>query len=345
MITHYDEKIAKTEEEVQALLEKQQQLHESVPKEKYAAKEIAAAELTEIFGHPLNTYVRENRVLAALIEKTREKLAAGLSVDEELTEMRQVSIHYASKGDLLYPLLDAKYDITGPSGFLWTEDDEIRDELRSLDKESEHGEEWKDRLLDVMSRAEQMISKEEGILFPICAVNFTPEEWKGIYRDSMDYATCFGIDRAVWEEVEAESDTVLESEPADSDEIVLPGGHMTTDQLRALLNTIPAEITFVDDQNINRFFNEGPKAFKRPSMAIDREVWTCHPPKVEPMVRAIIDDFRTGKRDEVPVWMEKNGRTVLVRYIAVRDTEGNYVGTLEYVQDMEFAKEHFAKQK
>ena len=120
---------------------------------------------------------------------------------------------------------------------------------------------------------------------------------------------------------------------------------MTTDQLRALLNTIPAEITFVDDQNINRFFNEGPKAFKRPSMAIDREVWTCHPPKVEPMVRAIIDDFRTGKRDEVPVWMEKNGRTVLVRYIAVRDTEGNYVGTLEYVQDMEFAKEHFAKQK
>ena len=130
MITHYDEKIAKTEEEVQALLEKQQQLHESVPKEKYAAKEIAAAELTEIFGHPLNTYVRENRVLAALIEKTREKLAAGLSVDEELTEMRQVSIHYASKGDLLYPLLDAKYDITGPSGFLWTEDDEIRDELR-----------------------------------------------------------------------------------------------------------------------------------------------------------------------------------------------------------------------
>ena len=78
-------------------------------------------------------------------------------------------------------------------------------------------------------------------------------------------------------------------------------------------------------------------------MAIDREVWTCHPPKVEPMVRAIIADFRSGKRDEVPVWMEKNGRTMLVRYMAVRDEEGNYVGTLEYVQDMEFAKEHFCK--
>jgi DUF438 domain-containing protein len=128
-------------------------------------------------------------------------------------------------------------------------------------------------------------------------------------------------------------------------EIVLPGGHMTLEQLRALLNTIPGEITFVDDRNINRFFNEGPKAFKRPSMAIDREVWTCHPPKVEPMVRAIIDDFRKNRRDEVPVWMEKNGRCTLVRYMAVRDTEGNYVGTLEFVQDMEFAKEHFEKTK
>lgn len=340
--THYDEKIARTEAEVQMLLEKQQQLHESVPRDKYIAKEAAYAELTDIQGHPLNTYVRENRVLAALIERTRDKIAAGQDAGAELKEMRQVSIHYASKGDLLYPLLDAGYDITGPSGFLWTEDDEIRDEMAALEKEAMHDEEWNNRLLNVIARAEQMISKEENILFPICAVNFTPEEWKGIYRDSMDYDTCFGVEKAVWEEVESEGSGNGHA-AITSDEIVLPGGHMTAYQLRALLNTIPAEITFVDDQSINRFFNEGPKVFKRPAMAIDREVWTCHPPKVEPMVRAIIDDFRTGKRDEVPVWMEKNGRSVLVRYIAVRDTEGRYVGTLEYVQDMEIAKEHFTK--
>ena len=341
--THYDEKIARTEAEAQALLEKQQQLHESVPKDKYIAKEATCAELTDIPGHPLNTYVRENRALADLIEKTREMIAAGQDAGEALKEMRQVSIHYASKGDLLYPLLDARYDITGPSGFLWTEDDEIRNELALLAKEAAHDEAWNNKLLDVMTRAEQMISKEENILFPICAVNFTPEEWKGIYRDSMDYGTCFGVEKAIWDEAEREG-VVHEPAMETSGEIVLPGGHMTLEQLRALLNAIPAEITFVDDQNMNRFFNEGPKVFKRPAMAIDREVWTCHPPKVEPMVRAIIEDFRTGKRDEVPVWMEKNGRSVLVRYIAVRDTDGNYVGTLEYVQDMEAAKAHFSKQ-
>ena len=81
--------------------------------------------------------------------------------------------------------------------------------------------------------------------------------------------------------------------------------------------------------------------FKRPGMAIDREVFSCHPPKIEAMVRAIIDDFRTGRRDIVPVWMEKGGRSMLVRYMAVRDAQRNYLGTVEVVEDMEFAKEHF----
>jgi len=124
-------------------------------------------------------------------------------------------------------------------------------------------------------------------------------------------------------------------------EIVMPGGHLTIEQLTALLNTIPLEISFVDTDNINRFFNEGPKVFKRPSMAIDRDVFSCHPPKIEPMVRQIIDDFRNNRRDDVSVWMEKGGRTMLVKYLAVRDKTGKYIGTVELVQDMEFAKEHF----
>ena len=78
-------------------------------------------------------------------------------------------------------------------------------------------------------------------------------------------------------------------------------------------------------------------------MAIDREVFSCHPPKIEPMVRSIIADFRSGKRDSVPIWMEKGGRVMLVKYMAVRDKKGNYLGTVELVQDMEFAREYFSK--
>ena len=78
-------------------------------------------------------------------------------------------------------------------------------------------------------------------------------------------------------------------------------------------------------------------------MAIGREVFSCHPPKIEQRVRGIIDEFREGKLDKVPVWMEKNGKTMLVTYMAVRNKDNEYLGTMELVQDMEFAKEHFAK--
>lgn len=118
---------------------------------------------------------------------------------------------------------------------------------------------------------------------------------------------------------------------------------MTVEQLEAILNTIPLEITFVDTDNINRYFNEGSKVFKRPGMELDREVFSCHPPKIEQQVRRIIGEFREGTLDKVPIWMDKNGRTMLVTYMAVRDREGMYLGTMELVQDMEFAKDYFQK--
>ena len=70
---------------------------------------------------------------------------------------------------------------------------------------------------------------------------------------------------------------------------------------------------------------------------------SCHPPKFNPMVRAIIDDFRIGNRDCVDVWNSRDGQPVLVKYMAVRDKENNYVGTLECVQPMGFAEKHFCK--
>ena len=353
---------------------------------------------------------------------------------EELAKLRSFIVHYAKKGDLLYPLLKVKYDISGPSQVMWTVDDEIRDTLGELNRELSEkskgvralrntGEDWDDEeeeyirskaeiaesilnsfflknYLAVRNRMEEMIYKEENILFPMCALQFQKEEWIQIYFDSKDYEACFSVENASWKEAEETGNTPEkwraaesagnsereksgketseehsgdvhaaelpqgagkmledllrrveslegksgnrgESPSARDGEIIMPGGHLKKNELIAMLNTLPVEITFVDKDNINRFFNEGPKVFKRPQMAIDREVFSCHPPKVEPMVRMIIGNFRDGKEDEVPIWMEKGGKPFLVRYMAVRDKEQNYVGTLEAVTDMTEVKEHF----
>ena len=322
-------------------------------------------------------------------------------------------MHYAKKGDLLYPHLNARYGIAGPSAVMWTADDEIRDELGALCKALQKGREaaeqrateskgreaaeqnavdcrgketaeqettgskkmadkslqwdvkWLERLQKVLMRAEEMIYKENHILFPNCAVNFTEEDWMGIYRDAKDYADCLGVHGEVWEEAEnwlrkekEAKKTVFkgtkDGQASEGEEdragsnftdgvIHMPGGHMTIRQLTALLNTIPLEISFIDAEDRNCYFNEGPKVFKRAQMALGRSVFTCHPPKVETMVRRIIGEFREGTLDRVPVWMDKGGRTMLVIYMAVRDESGEYMGTMELVQDMEFAKEHFGK--
>ena len=315
--------------------EEEMKKRQSFEQKEYGNKSQQAQELEQIEGHPLYTLTKENQALLKLLQQF-----AGSEDENLLSIIGQFAVHYAKKGDLLYPHLKVKYGIAGPSDVMWTVDDEIRDEYSALMRESQRGDEWNKRLRAVLKRIEEMVHKEQNILFPICAVNFTKEEWMGIYRDAKDYIVCFGVEDIHWQEAE---DQEIVRENSGKDEIVLPGGHMTLEQLTALLNTVPLEITFIDVDNINRFFNEGPKVFKRPGMALDREVFSCHPPKIEPMVRAIIDDFRHGRKDRVPVWMEKGGRTMLVTYMAVRDKTGKYVGTAEFVQDMEFAKEHFGK--
>ncbi len=336
-----EERIANTEKEVMAsALRKQEQeeMEKLQSQEEYSDKDLKAQELEGVVGHPLYTFTLENAQFENLLSAYKES-----QDDSLLPSIREISIHYAKKGDLLYPLLKVRYGISGPSEVMWTVDDEIRDELKKLSKIEKHDEIWKARLEKVLNRAEEMVYKEQNILLPICAVNFSEEDWYGVYRDSKDYDPCFGVENERWEEAEkALSD---EKKDAISGEVVLPSGHMTVDQLTALLNTVPVEISFIDDKDINRYFNEGHKIFKRPMAAIDRKVYNCHPPKVEPMVRQILSDFKAGKRDDISIWMEKNGHTCLVRYVAVRDRDGKYVGTAEFVQDMEFAKEHFLKAK
>ena len=327
-----NERIANAEKAVAESLRQQQAKAAYRNQDERAA---ALAGLLAIPGHPLQTLTQENENLTRIIGAAR---VDGSDLTALLPKLREISTHYAKKGDLLYPLLKVRYGITGPSDVMWTVDDEIRDEIASLARTEAQDAAWNDRLAAVLNRAEEMIYKEENILFPICATHFSEDEWYGIYHDAKDYDDCLGVTGGAWDA--AEKNKKPKTASADG-EIRMPGGHLTLEQLTALLNTIPLEITFVDADNINRFFNEGPKVFKRPGMAIDREVFSCHPPKIEPMVRQIIDDFRNNRRDEVPVWMEKGGRTMLVKYMAVRDNSGTYLGTVELVQDMEFAKEHF----
>ena len=84
----------------------------------------AAAALIQISGHPLQTFTLENAALEKLIARARQALENNGITNELLDELRQIAIHYARKGDLLYPHLKVQYGISGPSAVMWTVDED-----------------------------------------------------------------------------------------------------------------------------------------------------------------------------------------------------------------------------
>ncbi|MCD8562009.1 MAG: protein phosphatase 2C domain-containing protein, partial [Acholeplasmataceae bacterium] len=60
----------------------------------------------------------------------------------------------------------------------------------------------------------------------------------------------------------------------------------------------------LDDEDIIRYYSEGKhQVFTRTRTIIGRNVYLCHPPKLVPVIRNMIEDFRSGRKDSqiVPV--------------------------------------------
>lgn len=233
-----EEKIANAEKAVEESLKKKKDPKKIMP-DAYVRKHELAKALRETKGHPLYSFTEENEKFSKEISDIRGALEKGEDVSKKISDFRQIAIHYAKKGDLIYHSLKFCYEISGPSDVMWTVDDEIRDELAAIDKESNHDEEWINRVQAVLTRADEMIYKENNILFPICAVNFTVEEWYGIYEDAKDYALVYGIENR-WEEAEKYVQDKKNRHKAaiNEGEIVMGGGHMSVAQLEAMLNTL-----------------------------------------------------------------------------------------------------------
>ena len=127
-----------------------------------------------------------------------------------------------------------------------------------------------------------------------------------------------------------------QSQPALSDGFVeLGSGTLQADVLRAVLNTLPVDITFVDENDRVAYFSESPeRIFVRSRAVIGRSVQLCHPQKSVHVVNKILDDFRAGDRNAAEFWINLGGQLIYIRYFAVRNDEGEYLGCLEVSQNL-----------
>ncbi|HHM23735.1 MAG TPA: DUF438 domain-containing protein, partial [Bacteroidetes bacterium] len=122
---------------------------------------------------------------------------------------------------------------------------------------------------------------------------------------------------------------------ADQERIQLPSGSFTPKELNAILNTIPFDLTFVDKDDTVRYFTEGrERIFARSRAILGRKVQRCHPPSSVHIVERILSDFRSGRENRAAFWINMKGRFIHIEYFALRDENGEYLGTLEVSQDL-----------
>jgi PAS domain S-box-containing protein len=107
------------------------------------------------------------------------------------------------------------------------------------------------------------------------------------------------------------------------------------DILEAMLSFLPIDFTFIDEGDRIRFFNKkGDRIFLRPRSIIGNKVHDCHPDRIIPTLQRVLDEMKEGTRDDAVFWMDHDGRKVYVRFIAVRDKNGGYLGCMETSQDV-----------
>lgn len=112
-------------------------------------------------------------------------------------------------------------------------------------------------------------------------------------------------------------------------------GKLDDDVLQTVLDALPVEISFVDKDDVVRYFNKnGNRIFPRTESVIGKKVQQCHPPKSLDKVEAILKGFKDGSLDRAEFWIDLGGKKVLIRYFPVRNKQGEYLGCIEVTEDI-----------
>ena len=307
-------------------------------------------------GHPIDTFKKENAELTVLLERIRNLIGdihTG-STNEELSaflkELRlmlnslfDVDKHYRRKENLLFPYLEKK-GVTGPPTVMWGKHDEARALLKKADETvkslqetaSLSAEQVREALENTVLKAadavDEMIYKEEEILFPTSLDKLTDSEWYSIYLESPEIGFCLYDPKEEWKPAGIEQEDKPELQGG---RVRLPSGTITVKELTAVLNTLPFDITFVDKDDTVRYFSQNAeRIFDRNRSILGRKVQMCHPPSSVHIVEKILADFHSGKKDSEAFWLNLKGKFVHIEYFALRDKDGAYLGTLEVTQDL-----------
>ncbi len=302
----------------------------------------------QVPGHPIHTFKRENEALTKLIDEDLTKHLEAFNKDDskgnilnllgDINLLWDIDKHYSRKENLIFPFLE-KYGVTAPPKVMWGVDDDIRAMIKDVKLNLTSYKGNKDEVLEKANAAikeiKEMIFKEESILFPMALETLTEDEWISIYHDSEQIGFTIVPPEKEWELKRVNLVKKEEEKVTEDGYVRFETGILSHKELSLILNNMPGDVTFVDKDDIVKYFsNSKDRVFARTKAIIGRSVENCHPPASVHVVESIVNDFKSGKKDSEMFWIQMGEKFVLIQYFAIRDEDGQYMGTLEHSQDI-----------
>lgn len=281
----------------------------------------------------LDILQQENEALKGRLKAIQDKLQRLPIVPtdyfHDFEALQAFTPHYLKIQNVLFPHLERKDERLTGTKILWSLQDQTKAVLKALiadcQTKTTADEAFAQRLGAYFFNAYGLIQKEEVILFQVAVDLFSPEDLETIYDQCLDFLWCF---------IEAPKRL---PKPVSVSGSALAGltGNLNPQQLELLLNALPLDITFIDEQDKVRYFNKPTdRTFPRSPAVIGRDVRNCHPSESVHVVNAILEAFKSGEREEAKFWLPIKNQYLLIRYLALRDENQTYRGCLEITQDI-----------
>jgi len=277
--------------------------------------------------------------------EARESALAGLS--RLVDGLDGLEAHYLRKENVVFPLFERLFPRWRCVQVMWSIHDDARRELAALANLLASGKADDRELHASLGRLYFAVNanafRERCVLHPVLERAAPPGLLDGKLGELLDFGRGL-VPEPVWEAslerartgappgVAASAGTVPD---AAAGLIPLDSGSLPAATLDLILKALPLDCTFVDADDRVRWFSNGThRIFPRSPAIIGRAVRNCHPAESVGRVLAILESFRSGRKESEDFWIRVKGRFVLIRYIAIRGPSGDYLGCLEASQDL-----------
>lgn len=304
-------------------------------------------------SHPIQVFKKENVALQDVLQQIDHQLQSLENekhvdildhLQRNIFRLGEFHHHYHRKEKLFFPIIE-RYGYHDLTRMVWRVDDRIRALYQAVKRQVLELENINLIHLHKTYSAfakefTNMVFQEEVMILPILEAVLSEKDWIDIAKESYAFGYALIEVKEEWAPVceEHEVDQQINSEDM-AGNIRFGGGYLTIEEANLILNHLPLEITFVDKNSVFKYFNETTEASEmmlvRTPTSIGRNVANCHPPKSLKKVMTLIRDLKTKKRVSESMWYKKDDRYIYLTYKALFNEQDEFLGILEYVQDIQ----------